>query len=166
MDQLINDFSPGLFIMQAIILLILIFLMAKFAWKPILNSLDEREQGIQNALDEAENARKEMQNLQADNERLLKEAREERDAMMKEAREIKDKILADAKEEAETQTSTMIENAKATIVQEQKAAIADLKKKVGELSIGIAQTVVQKELASQDDHSKLIEGMLEKVTLN
>jgi len=98
--------------------------------------------------------------------RLLKEAREERDAMMKEAREIKDKILADAKHEAETQTSTMIENAKATIVQEQKAAIADLKKKVGELSIGIAQTVVQKELASQDDHSKLIEGMLEKVTLN
>lgn len=166
MDQLLNDFSPGLFIMQAIILLILIFLMAKFAWKPILNSLNDREEGIQNALDEAENARKEMQNLQADNERLLKEAREERDAMMKDAREIKDKILADAKTEAETQTTTMIENAKATIVQEQKAAIAELKKKVGELSIGIAQTVVQKELSSQDDHLKLVEGMLEKVTLN
>ncbi len=166
MDQLLNDFSPGLFIMQAIILLILIFLMAKFAWKPILNSLNDREEGIQNALDEAENARKEMQNLQADNERLLKEAREERDAMMKDAREIKDKILADAKTEAEAQTTTMIENAKATIVQEQKAAIAELKKKVGELSIGIAQTVVQKELSSQDDHLKLVEGMLEKVTLN
>ena len=164
--EIFNDFSIGLFAMQAFILLILIFLMMKFAWKPILTALNDREDGIQNALDEAENARKEMQNLQADNERLLKEAREERDAMMKEAREIKDKILADAKEEAETQTSTMIENAKATIVQEQKAAIADLKKKVGELSIGIAQTVVQKELASQDDHSKLIEGMLEKVTLN
>ncbi|CAL2079996.1 F0F1 ATP synthase subunit B [Tenacibaculum sp. 190524A02b] len=161
-----NDFSPGLFIMQAIILLILIALMAKFAWKPILNALNEREEGIQNALDQAENARKEMQNLQADNERLIKEAREERDAMMKEAREIKDKIIADAKQEAEEQTSTMINNAKATIKQEQQAAIAELKKKVADLSIDIAQTVVRKELASQDDQLKLVEGMLEEVTLN
>ena len=129
-------------------------------------ALTEREEGIQNALDQAENARKEMQNLQADNERLLKEARAERDAMMKEAREIKDKIIADAKQEAEEQTSTMVENAKATIKQEQQAAIAELKKKVGDLSIEIAQKVVRKELASQDDQLKLVEGMLEEVTLN
>jgi F-type H+-transporting ATPase subunit b len=166
MDQLLNDFSPGLFFMQMIILIVLIFLLAKFAWKPILSSLDEREEGIQNALDEAEKARKEMQNLQADNDRLLKEARAERDAMMKEAREIKDKIIADAKEEAGEEASKMIENAKATIKQEQQAAIAELKKNVAELSIGIAQTVVKKELASQDDQLKLVEGMLEDVTLN
>lgn len=164
--NLLNDFSPGLFVMQAIVLLILIFLMAKFAWKPILNSISEREEGIKDALDAAENARKEMQNLQADNERLLKEAREERDAMMKEAREIKDKIIADAKSEAEEQTATMIENAKATIKQEQQAAVAELKKKVADLSIGIAQTVVKKELASKDEQLKLVEGMLEEVTLN
>ena len=97
MDQLINDFSPGLFAMQALILVILLVLLFKFAWKPIMAALTEREEGIQNALDQAENARKEMQNLQADNERLLKEARAERDAMMKEAREIKDKIIADEK---------------------------------------------------------------------
>lgn len=166
MDQLINDFSPGLFAMQAIILIILLVLLFKFAWKPIMDALTEREEGIQNALDQAENARKEMQNLQADNERLLKEARAERDAMMKEAREIKDKIIADAKQEAEEQTSTMIENAKATIKQEQQAAIAELKKKVGDLSINIAQKVVKKELASQDDQLKLVEGMLDEVTLN
>ncbi|RKF05042.1 ATP synthase F0 subcomplex B subunit [Tenacibaculum lutimaris] len=161
-----NDFSIGLFLMQLVILALLIFIMAKFAWKPILNALNEREEGIQGALDAAENARKEMQNLQADNERLLKEARAERDAMMKEAREIKDKIIADAKQEAEEQTTTMIDNAKATIKQEQQAAIAELKKTVGNLSIEIAQKVVRKELASQDDQLKLVEGMLEEVTLN
>ncbi len=166
MDQLINDFSPGLFAMQTLILVILLILLFKFAWKPIMAALTEREEGIQNALDQAENARKEMQNLQADNERLLKEARAERDAMMKEAREIKDKIIADAKQEAEEQTSTMIENAKATIKQEQQAAIAELKKKVGDLSIDIAQKVVKKELASQGDQLKLVEGMLDEVTLN
>ncbi|OSY88863.1 ATP F0F1 synthase subunit B [Tenacibaculum holothuriorum] len=166
MDQLLNDFSPGLFIMQMVILLILLFLLAKFAWKPIMASLTEREEGIQNALDAAEEAKKEMQNLQADNDRLLKEARAERDAMLKEAREIKDNIVAEAKEEAQEQAAIMIENAKATIKQEQQAAVAELKKKVADLSIGIAETVVKKELASQDDQLKLVEGMLEEVTLN
>ncbi len=164
--EIFNDFSIGLFAMQAFILLILIFLMVKFAWKPILNSLNEREEGIQNALDSAENARKEMQNLQADNEKMLKDARAERDAMMKEARDIKENILAEAKEEAQEQTSIMIENAKATIKQEQQAAIAKLKKNVAELSIGIAETVVKKELSSQADQLKLVEGMLQEVTLN
>ncbi|WP_075341500.1 F0F1 ATP synthase subunit B [Tenacibaculum agarivorans] len=166
MDQLLNDFSPGLFFMQVIILIVLLVLLGKFAWKPILKSLDEREEGIQSALDQAEAAKKEMQNLQADNDRLLKEARAERDAMMKEAREIKDKIIADAKDEAKEEASKMIENAKATIKQEQQAAIAELKKKVADLSIGIAETVVKKELASQDEQLKLVEGMLEDVTLN
>ncbi|KAB1158976.1 F0F1 ATP synthase subunit B [Tenacibaculum aiptasiae] len=166
MDQLLNDFSPGLFVMQLVVLGILLFLLAKFAWKPILSSLDEREEGIQNALDEAENARKEMQNLQADNEKMIKEARAERDAMMKDAREIKDNIIAEAKEEASEQAAIMIENAKATIKQEQQAAIAELKKNVADLSINIAQQVVRKELTSQDDQLKLVEGMLEEVTLN
>ncbi|CAM1349856.1 MULTISPECIES: F0F1 ATP synthase subunit B [Tenacibaculum] len=164
--DIFNDFSIGLFAMQLTILILLLFLLAKFAWKPILNSLDEREEGIQNALDQAENARKEMQNLQADNEKMIKEARAERDAMMKDAREIKDNIIAEAKEEAQEQASIMIENAKATIKQEQQAAVAELKKNVAELSIGIAQSVVKKELASQDEQLKLVEGMLQDVTLN
>ncbi|MBE7629237.1 F0F1 ATP synthase subunit B [Tenacibaculum piscium] len=161
-----NDFSIGLFAMQAFILLILIFLMMKFAWKPILTALNDREEGIQNALDQAENARKEMQNLQADNDKLLKEARAERDAMMQEARDIKESIVAEAKEEAQAQTASMIENAKATIKQEQQAAIATLKKNVGDLSIEIAQKLVQKELTSPADQFKLVEGMLKEVTLN
>ncbi|WGH74737.1 F0F1 ATP synthase subunit B [Tenacibaculum tangerinum] len=166
MDQLLNDFSPGLFVMQLVILIVLLVLLAKYAWKPILNSLNEREEGIQNALDQAENARKEMQNLQADNDRLLKEARAERDAMLKEAREIKDSIIAEAKDEAKEQATIMIENAKVTIKHEQQAAIAELKKNVADLSIEIAQKVVKKQLTSQEDQLKLVEGMLEEVTLN
>lgn len=166
MEQLLNDFSPGLFVVQTILLLGLIFLMVKFAWKPILNSLNEREEGIQSALDSAEEAKKEMQNLTAGNEKLIKEARAERDALLKEAREIKDKMISEAKEEAKEEATKMIELAKTSIEQEKQAALAHLKKEVGEISITIAEAVVKKELASQDDQIKLVEGMLKDVTLN
>ena len=144
METLLNDFSPGLFAVTTILLLALIALMVKFAWKPILNSLEERESGIENALAAAENARKEMQNLQADNEKLIKEARAERDAMMKEAREIRDKMIADAKEDAKEVTSGLIEKAQASIEHEKQSALAEIKKNVAELSIGIAESVIKK----------------------
>ncbi|MCL7752369.1 F0F1 ATP synthase subunit B [Polaribacter sp. Z022] len=166
METLLNDFSPGLFAVSTILLLALIALMVKFAWKPILNSLEERESGIENALAAAENARKEMQNLQADNERLVKEARAERDAMMKEARDIRDNMLAEAKEDAKEVTTKLIENAQASIIQEKQAALAELKKNVAELSIGIAESVIKKELSSKKDQLELVEGILKDVTLN
>ena len=118
MDQLLNDFSPGLFVMQAVILLILILLMKKFAWKPILSSLDEREQGIQGALEAAEKARLEMKNLQADNEKALQEARIERDAMLKEAREIRTKMIAEAEDDAKAQADKIITQAQEAIAAE------------------------------------------------
>jgi F-type H+-transporting ATPase subunit b len=140
--------------------------MVKFAWKPILNSLEERESGIENALAAAENARKEMQNLQADNANLVKEARAEREAMMKEARDISDKIIADAKEDAKEVTTKLIENAQAAIAQEKQAALAEIKKNVAELSIGIAESVIKKELSNKKDQLELVEGILKDVTLN
>ena len=112
MEKLINDFSFGLFIWQIVIFVGLIFLLKKFAWKPILDAVNEREDGIKNALLSAENARKEMTSLQADNQRILQEARLERDAMMKDAQDIKEKIVADAKAEAQAQGAKMIEQAK------------------------------------------------------
>jgi F-type H+-transporting ATPase subunit b len=166
METLLNDFSPGLFAVTTILLLALIALMVKFAWKPILNSLEERELGIENALAAAENARKEMQNLQADNEKLIKEARAERDAMMKEAREIRDKMIADAKEDAKEVTSGLIEKAQASIEHEKQSALAEIKKNVAELSIGIAESVIKKELSSKKDQLELVEGLLKDVTLN
>jgi len=93
MEKLINDFSFGLFFWQMLLFVLLLFLLKKFAWKPILNALNDREEGIKNALESAENAKLEMQNLQADNQKLIQEARTEREAMIKEAREIKEKMI-------------------------------------------------------------------------
>jgi F-type H+-transporting ATPase subunit b len=166
MDQLLNDFSPGLFFMQAIILLILILLMRKFAWKPILDSLQSREEGIQNALDAAEDAKKEMQNLNADNEKLLKEARTEREAMLKEAREMKDQIVAAAKQDAQTIADDMVLQAKATITSEKQAAMSELKNTVSGLALEIAEKVVKQELSNKDKQLELVEKSLAEVTLN
>lgn len=166
MDQLLNDFSPGLFFMQAIILLILIVLMRKFAWKPILDSLQDREEGIQNALDAAEDAKKEMQNLNADNEKLLKDARAEREVMLKEAREMKDQIVATAKQEAQTIADDMIVQAKATITSEKQAAMSELKNTVSGLALEIAEKVVKQELSNKNKQLELVEKSLAEVTLN
>jgi len=149
MEKLIEDFSVGLFFWQLILFVGLVLLLKKFAWKPILNSVNEREEGIKDALASAEEAKKEMQNLNASNEQLLKDARAERDALMKDARDIKDKMISDAKEEAKEVTAKLIDNALTSIEQEKQAALAELKNQVAELSIGIAETVIKKELASK-----------------
>ena len=166
MDKLMNDFSYGLFFWQAIILVILIVLLAKFAWKPILAALAAREEGISNALLAAENAKKEMQNLKSDNEKLLAEARAERDAMIKEAREIKEKMIADAKSEAQAQGEKMIESAKASIESEKNAAMAELKNQVSSLSLEIAETLLKGELSNKEAQTKLVEKMLGDAKLN
>lgn len=166
MDKLINDFSYGLFFWQAIILVILIVLLAKFAWKPILAALAAREEGISNALLAAENAKKDMQNLKADNEKLLAEARAERDAMIKEARGIKEKMIADAKSEAQAQGEKMIESAKASIESEKNAAMAELKNQVSTLSLEIAETLLKGELSNKEAQTKLVEKMLGDAKLN
>jgi F-type H+-transporting ATPase subunit b len=166
MDKLVNDFSLGLFFWQAIILVVLILLLVKFAWKPIMTSITEREAGIANALASAEAARKEMQNLQADNQRILNEARAERDAMIKEAREIKDKMIADAKAEAAVQGEKMIEQAKAAIESEKNAAMAELKNQVSGFSLDIAEKILKNELSDKASQTSLVERMLEDVKLN
>ena len=164
MDQLLNDFSPGLFVMQAVILIILILLMKKFAWKPILSSLDEREQGIQGALEAAEKARLEMKNLQADNEKALQEARAERDAMLKEAREIRTKMIAEA--EGDAKADKIITQAQEAIAAEKRAAVAELKGQVAELSLEIAEKVVKQELSDKEKQQQYVDKMLQDATLN
>ncbi|PKA98332.1 ATP synthase F0 subcomplex B subunit [Flavobacteriaceae bacterium MAR_2009_75] len=166
METLVNDFSPGLFVVQTILLLGLIFLLVKFAWKPILTSLNDREEGIQGALEAAEKARKEMQNLQADNDKLLKEARAERESMLKEAREIKDKMIADSKEQAKVEGDKMLKQAQAAIESEKKAAVAEIKNQVAELSIEIAEKVLKEQLSNKEQQLKLVDSMLGDVKLN
>ena len=164
--KLLEDFSLGLFFWQTLLFVLLILLLKKYAWKPILSAVNEREEGIKNALDSAEKAKREMENLQADNQKLLKEARLEREAMLKEARDMKNKMIEDAKDQAKEEANKLIAQAQASIETEKKAAIAELKSQVANLSIDIAEKVVKEELSNKDKQIKLVESMLGEATLN
>lgn len=166
MEKLLEEFSVGLFFWQTVLFLALLFLLRKYAWKPILNAVNDREEGIKKALDSAENAKREMENLQADNQKLLKEARAEREAMLKEARDIKNKMIEEAKDQAKVEANKMIAQAQVSIITEKKAAIAELKSQVANLSIEIAEKVVRAELSNKDKQEKLVESMLGDAKLN
>jgi len=156
----------GLLFWTVISFFVLLLLLRKFAWKPIVGTVDDREASIREALESAEKARLEMQNLTADNERILKEARVERETMLKEAREIKAKMISDAKDEAQTQANKMIEQAQIAIASEKKSAMAELKNHVAGLSVDIAEKMVREELSNKDKQLKLVENMLGEAKLN
>ena len=166
MEQLIEEFSLGLFFWQTLLFIALVFLLWKYAWKPILNAVNDREEGIKNALAAAEDAKKEMQNVTADSEKLLQEARAEREVMLKEAREIKDKIVADARDLAQVEGDKMIKQAQATIESEKKAAVADIKNQVADLSLQIAEKVIKEQLSDDKKQIKLVDDMLGDIKLN
>lgn len=166
MEKLINDFSFGLFFWQAIILVILIFLLRKFAWKPILDSLNSREESIQNALDAADRAKEEMMDLKEDNKQMLNEAREQRDQMLRDAQAMKKRLLEEATEEAGKKSAEMLTKAQETIQAEKRAAIKELKSQVGLLSLDIAEKVIKAELKDDKSQKALVEKMLKEVQLN
>ena len=165
MEKLITEFSIGLFFWQTIIFVALILLLKKFAWKPILDSVNEREQGIKDALLSAEKAREEMASLQSDNELTLKKARAERDALLKEAREIKQKLIDDAKIEAKNEASKIIAQAKEAIQNEKNSAIVDLKNQMADLSVGIAEKVLQSKMSEDKAQMNLVQELIKDVTL-
>lgn len=158
--------GSGLIIWQAIIFLALILLLRKFAWGPIISSLKEREQDIEGALLAAEEAKNEMASLKSDNEKLLAEARQERDAMLKEAMATANSIKEDAKEETSKITAKMIEDAKASIENEKRAALADVKAQVAALSLEITERVIRKELSDKKSQETLIDGYIKDLNLN
>lgn len=164
MDLLIPD--TGLFILQTLAFLILLFVLGKFAWKPILSGLKEREETIENALLSAEKAKNEMQALQADNQKLLAEARAERDKILKEAVATANAIKEEAKEETSKIAAKMIEDAKASIENEKRAALADVKSTVAALSLEITEKILKKELADEKAQQSLVEGYIKELNLN
>ncbi len=166
MDKLVNQFEFGLFFWHALIFILLILLLRKYAWKPILDAVDTREQGIRSALLSAEQARSEMQNLKSQNEQLLAEARAERDMMLKEAREMREKMIAESKLDAQTEGARMIEQAKAAIENEKNAAMAQLKAQVSTLSVEIAERILRDELSNKDRQMELVDRMLGDAKLN
>ena len=145
---------------------VIVFVLKKFAWKPILATLKEREEGIQNALDAAKKAKEEMSALQSNNERIINEAKHERDQLLKEARELKDALIAEAKNKAAAEADRLLSNARETINNEKAAALTELKNQVAILSLEIAEKILKEELSSKDKQKALITALLADVQLN
>lgn len=158
--------SIGLIFWMTISFIVLLIILGKYAWKPILKALENRENSIQKSLDEAKNAREAMAKLTSQNEQILKEARMEREAILKEAREIKDKIINDAKDAATAESNKIIQSAKETINAERISAINQIKSEVADLSVEIAKKVLQKELSSPEEQKKLIDSLVNQAKLN
>ena len=156
----------GLMFWTALVFLILIFLLKKLAWKPILGAVKDREKSINDALNAAEEAKKEMAALNASNEALLKEAREERDNMLKAAREAKEQILSEAKDQAKVEAEKIMTGARATIETEKKAAMAEIKNQVAVLSLEVAEKVLRTELASEEKQTALVNKYVDEINLN
>lgn len=156
----------GLIFWTVIIFGILLFLLKKYAWKPITNAVKTREESIRSALKAADTAKEEMQQLQADNEKILKEARGERDALMKEARDVKETIISEAKQKAEAEAKKLIKNARQSIENEKASAISEIKKQVAKLSVEIAETILREELKEDKKRSELVGKLLDDIKLN
>lgn len=163
---LLENFSSGLFIIQSVVFLVLLFVLGRFAWKPILNAINEREVTIQDSLNQAKLARQEVQNLKAENENIIREAKVERDNILKEAREIKDRIVGEAKDAAKAEGDKMIEQARQSIEAEKTAAMSDIKNQIGSLSVNIAESILKEKLNNDGAQNVLVENILNKSNLN
>ncbi|MFL2633229.1 MAG: F0F1 ATP synthase subunit B [Candidatus Marivariicella sp.] len=160
MDKLINEFSFGLFFWQLLIFIGLVLLLKKFAWKPILDSVNERENSIKEALSSADRARKEIESLNENNKKILVEAREEREDLIKEAKATSTKIIDNAKKEAEVIAEKLISQAQESINSEKKIAIEELKVQVADFSIKMAEKILRSELKDKDKQRKLIDDLI------
>lgn len=158
--------SIGLIFWTTLIFVILFLLLAKFAWKPILSAVNEREAHIEDALNQAKKAREEMAYLKNENEKILQQAREERDAMLKEAREMRNETINKAKEDAKLEAEKIIVSARESIQTEKAAAIADIKNQVATLSIGVAEKVLGKQLSQSDNQNAYVDELIKDINLS
>jgi len=158
--------SIGLIFWTGLVFLLLVFILGKWAWKPIISSINKRETDIANALNQVKLAKKEMEDLKADNERIIREAKLERERILKEARDIKEKIVGEARDVAKEEGAKMIEQARQSIASEKSAAMADIKNQIGKLSVSIAETILQNKLSDDNAQNQLVEEILNKTNLN
>lgn len=156
----------GLIFWTGLVFLLLLFILTKFIWKPILNAVNTREQNISDALELAEKTKIEMKALQSQNENLLKEARAERDAIVKDAKEVASKMVEDAKTAAKTESEKVMASARAAIESDKVAAIAELKTQVAVISLEIAEKIIRGELKADDKQKALAEKLAGDINLN
>jgi F-type H+-transporting ATPase subunit b len=165
MEKLISEFSFGLFFWQLLIFIFLVLLLKKFAWKPILDTVNERESSIKDAMREADKARNEMAAIQESNQKVLKEARAEREALLKDARNTGAEIVAQAKTDAKAEANKIISQAQEAIQNEKRAAVNELKNQVAQISLEIAEKVIDTELANKDKQAQLVDKLLKDSSL-
>ena len=165
MEKLLGEFSLGLFFWQTLLFVALLLLLKKFAWKPILDAVNERETSIKDSLSAAEKARNDMEAVQADNKRILKEARAERDALLAEAKTASVQIVNQAKEDAKAAADKITAQAQETIQNEKIAAINELKGQVASLSINIAEKVIQTELKDKATQEQLVSQLVKEIAV-
>ena len=164
MQLITPDF--GLIFWMIISFGIVVAILRIFAWKPILNSLKERQERIQESLDAAKKAREEVKKKEAEHERLMQEARQEREKILKEAKEKKDEIIAEAKKEASQEAEKIKEQARTSIEHEKSSAIKELKNTVANLSVDIAEKLLRKELSGDKEQEELIESYMKDIDIN
>jgi F-type H+-transporting ATPase subunit b len=156
----------GLLIWTLLAFLVVFYVLAKFAWPPIVNGLKQREQGIADALSTAEKVRAEMAQLKNENEILLGKAREERSEILKEARIIKDKIITEARDQAKVEAGKIIVDAQAAIETQKMAALTDIKNQVGNMVVEISEKILRRELTNKPEQENHIKQLAEEIKLN
>jgi F-type H+-transporting ATPase subunit b len=158
--------NPGLLFWMILCFLIVWAILRKYAWKPILTALKNREKSIENALNSAEKVKAEMEKLQADNLKLLAAARMERDQLLKDARQMKEKMIEDAKGQAQIEAKKLVDTARESINNEKKAALREIKDLVATLSLQVAEKIMKDKLSGQSNQSEYIDKLLKDVKLN
>jgi F-type H+-transporting ATPase subunit b len=156
----------GLFVWTLVAFLLVLFILKKFAWHPILKSLSERETGIAESIAAADRVRKEMAQMQNENEKLMMQAREERAAMLKEAKETRDRIVNEAKDAAKTEANKIIADAQQQIQQQKMAALTEVKNEIGNLAVEVAEKILRKQLSTVEAQSGYASLLAEDVKLN
>ncbi len=156
----------GLFFWTLVAFLTLFFILRKFAWGPILQSLGEREKGIADSIATAERVRAEMSQLQSENEKLMAKAIEERTIMLREAKEMKDRMINEAKEQAKVEANKIIADAQLQITQQKNAALTEVKNEIGNLAVEVASRILRKELSAADGQDAYNKMLTEDITLN
>jgi F-type H+-transporting ATPase subunit b len=156
----------GTIFWMLLMFIIVLLILRKFAWKPILNALRNREQSIEESLRSADKARKEMEKLKADNEKIMAEARRERDKMLKETKKTSERLLVEAKNKAGEESKKIIKSARVQIEHEKEAAIADIRNQVAGLSVEIAEKILQEKLKDDKAQQELMEKLLKDIKMN
>jgi F-type H+-transporting ATPase subunit b len=156
----------GLIFWTSVVFIVLIILLKKFAWKPILEAVEKRSNSIEEALNASEKAKEELTELNEEKDKLRKQALADRDALLKEAATTKAKIVADAKAQAKQETEKILTNAREVIRNEKMAAITELKNQVALLSLDIAEKIVKEQLSSSDKQKALVDNLVKEVNLN